>query len=102
MKLEINGKEYPLIYNLRTVFTFEGISGKRLSMSLSRDWAILVYSAILSATKDLDFTFDDFISLYDNDPHLIQLAPAIKWLRKQIEVANQFGEVDKEDGSKKK
>lgn len=101
MKIEIKGKEYPLVYNIRTMMLFEGLRDKAFGITTVTDWLFLVYSSILAANKNLEYTLDEFIEDYMDDVHLEALQPYFDWLRGQMEVSQQF--VDKkEEGTKKK
>ncbi len=97
MIVKINGKEYTLKYNVRTLILFERMADKPFSVEGLTEWAMLAYAAILSGTPDADVELEDFLELTPDE-----LNEVISWLMKQMKVDGQMLEQKDDDGSKKK
>ena len=98
MKLNIAGKDYELVYNMRTRVLFETIADKAFSLNKDKDWIMFAYAAMMAKHKDLSFSLDEFIDAMD----IVRLMAVIKWGSKLIEVERQLLRPDKEGDLKKK
>lgn len=63
----INGCEYKLAYNLRSLFIYEGITGKPYTGEKSVDNYFLLYASLQANNEDFSMTFDEMLEACDND-----------------------------------
>lgn len=68
----INGKEYKLAYNLRSLFVYEEIAGHPYTGARSVDHYMLMYAMLMANNTDFAMTFDEFIDECDKDMNLFQ------------------------------
>lgn len=71
MEITIRGKEYTIKYTLRALFIFEQITGKPFKMETMTDEYIFIYSLLLANVPEIDMSFEDFISVCDEEPSFI-------------------------------
>lgn len=69
--MEINGVNYVLKYSLRSMFTFEEITGKPFSISTLLDTYCFCYSCIISNPDNQELDFNSFIDWCDEHPETI-------------------------------
>ena len=69
--MEINGKNYDLVYGLRPMFIWEEISGKAFEISTLMDTYVFCYSCIVANKNNPKLEFDEFIDACDENPGLI-------------------------------
>jgi hypothetical protein len=71
-KVTINGKEYGLAYNLRSLFVYEEVAGHPYKGEKTID-TYLLFRAMLSANNaDFALDFDEFVNACDEDMNLYQ------------------------------
>lgn len=97
MKVIINNKEIELKKSFRALIIYEEIMKESFSGSGYKELLIYFYSIILSSSKDIEISFDDFIDWLDDNPD--SLNEFIKWLEKLGEKENIIN--NKEDQPKK-
>lgn len=78
----INGIVYKLAYNLRTLFTYEEISGHPYKGEKTMDTYVLFFSMLMANNPEFSMTFDEFIDACDNDMSLYQTF---------VEVVEEYG-----------
>lgn len=66
-KVMINGTEYKLDYNLRSLFVFEEITGHPYKAERTIDSYILYFAMLQANNSDFAMTFDEFIDACDKD-----------------------------------
>lgn len=69
--MEINGKNYDLVYGLRPMFVFEEMTGKPFEIKTLMDTYIFCYACIISNKNNPKLEFDEFIDACDENPGLI-------------------------------
>lgn len=69
--MEISGKNYELVYSLRSMFVFEEIAGKAFSIDTLMDTYIFFYSCIVANQNNPKLEFNEFIDAADADPSLL-------------------------------
>ncbi len=70
--MEINGLNYVLKYSLRSMFTFEEMTGKPFSISTLLDTYCFCYSCIISNPINPSLDFNSFIDWCDEHPETIK------------------------------
>lgn len=68
MKVRIKEQEITLKYSMRSLFTYERISGQTFNPKTLEDFCTFFYCVVCSSNKDLDLTFDEFVDYLDEDP----------------------------------
>lgn len=63
----INGCEYKLAYNLRSLFIYEGITGKPYTGEKSLDNYFLLYAALQANNEDFCMSFDEMLDACDKN-----------------------------------
>lgn len=72
MTITIRQTEITLKYSLRSLFTYERISGQTFNPKTLEDFCTFFYCVLCSSNKDLDLTFDEFIDeVIDPQPELL-------------------------------
>lgn len=72
MKVTIKEQEITLKYSMRSLFTYERISGQTFNPKTLEDFCTFFYCVVCSSNKDLDLTFDEFIDeVIDPQPELL-------------------------------
>jgi hypothetical protein len=71
MKITIKEKEYSIKYTLRALFIYEQITGKTFKMQTMTDEYIFIYSLLLANAPDIDLSFEDFITVCDENPEIV-------------------------------
>lgn len=68
----INGVEYGLAYNLRSLFIYEEIAGHPYKGDKTIDNYMLMYAMLQANNKEFSLSFDEFIDACDEDMNLFQ------------------------------
>lgn len=63
----INGCEYKLAYNLRSLFVYEEITGKPYTGTKTMDNYFLMFAMLQANNEGFELSFDDFIDACDED-----------------------------------
>lgn len=71
-KVTINGKEYSIAYNLRSLFIYEEIAGHPFTGDKTIDVYMLLYSMLQANNKDFCLSFDELIDACDEDMDIFQ------------------------------
>ena len=72
-KITINGKEYPVVFNLKTLSNFEEITNQGFfesKLSKTTERMAIIMSAVLAADKNTDLTIEDMQGQQDWDAYL--------------------------------
>jgi hypothetical protein len=99
MILKIKDKEVELKYSFRSLMLYENIQNKSFTPSTTTDVLVFMYCVIMGSAKDLDFTFDEFLDLVDEDQTLV--IKFSNWLTKEINKQNTLSPEEEEDDKKK-
>lgn len=70
--VEINGIVFKLAYNLKSLFTYEEITGHPYKGDRTIDIYLLMYSMLIANNNDFSMDFDEFIGKCDEDYTLYQ------------------------------
>lgn len=103
MMITIKEKEYKLKYTIRALFIYEQIRGKSFKFDGLYEEYILFFCVLLANNPEFDMTFDEFITLCDDEPKLFQTFR--EWFLREIEKQALFkedAEETEEDDTKKK
>ena len=68
----INGKEYGIAYNLRSLFIYEEIAGHPFTGAKSIDVYTLLYAMLQANNKDFSLSFEELIDACDADMGIFQ------------------------------
>lgn len=101
-KIKINGKEYNVKRSIRTLFWFEGITGRPFEITSVLDNYILFYAAIMANNPDCKLTFDELVDAVDADPTLTDKLSAALDESPIEKVVEQEKEKDDDDLKEKK
>lgn len=72
-KLNIEGVEYLIKLSIRTLMTYEELSGKNYTdISTMRDMLIYMYSGLYASNSGFPYDFDSFIALVDDSPEIFE------------------------------
>lgn len=71
MTIKIKDKEVTLKYSFRCFFIFENIMNRSFQPNTTTDVLVFFYSTIMASEKNLDFNFEEFLDLVDEQPELI-------------------------------
>lgn len=72
-KITINGKEYRVVFNLKTLSNFEEITNQGFfesKLSKTTERMAIIMSAVLAADKNTDLTIEDIQGQQDWDAYL--------------------------------
>ena len=86
MVVKVNDKEITLRYSFRSLILYENIQKKSFSPETTTDVLIFMFCVILSSEKDLDFDFNQFLDMIDENPSLV--AEFALWLTKEMDRQN--------------
>ncbi len=100
MILNIKDKEVTLRYSFRSLLLYENIQNKSFTPSTTTDVLVFFYCVIMGSEKNLDFTFDEFLDMIDEDQTLV--IKFSDWLTKEINKQNMLSASEEESGDKKK
>ena len=100
MILKIKDKDVTLKYSFRSLMLYENIQNKSFTPSTTTDVLVFMYCVIIGSEKDLDFTFDEFLDMIDEDQTLV--IKFSEWLTKEINKQNTLSAEEKEEESDKK
>ena len=96
MIVKINDKEITLRYSFRSLILYENIQKKSFSPETTTDVLIFMFCVNLSSEKDLEFNFNQFLDMIDENPSLV--TEFALWLTKEMDKQN---ELSPEEESKK-
>lgn len=83
MTITIRQKQVELRYSLRSLFSYENITGQSFNPKTLQDFATFFYCVLVSSNKDLTITFDEFIDeVLDPNPQVMN--EFAEWLGKTI------------------
>lgn len=71
MTIQIKDKEVTLKYSFRCFFIFENIMNRSFQPNTTTDVLVFFYSTIMASDKNLDFNFDEFLDMMDENPQLL-------------------------------
>lgn len=71
-KVMINGKEYGIAYNLRSLFIYEEIAGHPFTGAKTIDLYTLLYAMLQANNKDFSLSFEELIDACDADMNIFQ------------------------------
>lgn len=69
----INGKEWKLAYNLRSLFIYEQIAGHPYTGEKTMDNYLLLYAMLQANNEGFSMTADEFIDACDEDMGIFQV-----------------------------
>lgn len=69
----INGKEWKLAYNLRSLFIYEQIAGHPYTGEKTMDNYLLLYAMLQANNESFSMTADEFIDACDEDMGIFQV-----------------------------
>ena len=96
MEINIEGKNYTLKNTIRSLFIYEKIANKQFDGKNLIDYYILFYSTLLANNPDeFNLTFDEFISINDQDISLFN--QFVEFITKSNQINNQLIDKDKEE-----
>ena len=72
MKIVINEQEIELKYSFRSLMVYEQILGKTFEPKGLTEILTFMYCVIITSKKDLQFTYDEFLDLIDENPGIIK------------------------------
>lgn len=72
MNITINDKEVKLKYSFRSLMVYEQILGKTFEPKGILEILTFMYSVIITSDKELQFTYDEFLDMIDENPGLIK------------------------------
>lgn len=98
--MTIKGKDYNVKIGTRAALVFEQITHKRFEISSVLDEYVYFYSILVANNDELDFDFNEFIDILDEDPTLlIEYKESLEnYAKKMNTILNNGSETD----SKKK
>ena len=99
MTLKIKDREVNLKYSFRSFFIFENIMGRSFSPSTTTDILVFFYSVIMASDKNLDFQFDEFLDMVDENPELI--VKFSEFISKEVSKNRTLSPDQEEDEEKK-
>lgn len=70
--IAIDGVDYKLAYNLRSLFTYEEIAGHPYKGEKAIDNYTFLYSMLLANNEGFSMTFDEFLNACDEDLNIFQ------------------------------
>lgn len=72
MKIVIKEQEIELKYSFRSLMVYEQILGKTFEPKGLTEILTFMYCIIITSKKDLQFTYDEFLDLIDENPGIIK------------------------------
>lgn len=98
--MEINGKNYELVYGLRPMFIFEEMAGKPFELTTLLDTYIFFYACIIANKDNPKIEFNDFIDYCDT--HIDALEEYNKFLQEKMSERELLGDKKKVTEGEKK
>lgn len=71
MIINIKGKNIQIRWSFRSFILYENIQGKSFTPTSTTEVLVFLYCCILASDKDLLFSFDEFLDMVDENPHII-------------------------------
>lgn len=71
MVIKIKDKEIKLKFSFRSQILYENIQNKSFAPDTTTDILVYFYCVILASEKDIELSFDEFLDMVDENPHLI-------------------------------
>lgn len=81
-KVTINGKEYGIAYNLRSLFIYEEMAKHPFTGAKSMDNYMLLYGMLQANNTEFNMSFDELIDACDEDMSIFQT---------YVEVLDEYG-----------
>lgn len=100
MILKIKDREVKLRYSFRSLLLYENIQNKSFTPSTTTDVLVFMYCVIMGSEKDLNFTFDEFLDMIDENQNLV--IEFSQWLTGEINKQNMLSNSEGEDEEDKK
>lgn len=100
MTITIRQKQVELRYSMRSLFSYENITGQSFNPKTLQDFCTFFYCVLCSSNKDLDITFDEFVDYLDEDPS--KMSEFAEWLGKTMQKNNFLSGQSQEKESKGK
>lgn len=72
-KVTINGAEYKLAYNLRSLFVFEEMTGRPYKAEKTMDSYFLLFAMLRANNEGFEMTIEEFIDACDEDFGIFQV-----------------------------
>lgn len=72
MDIQIKGEVVKLKYSFRSLMVYEQILGKTFEPKGLTEILTFMYCIIITSKKDLQFTYDEFLDLIDENPGIIK------------------------------
>lgn len=66
-EVKINGEAYRIAYNLRSLFTYEEISGHQYEGKKTVDCYMLLYAMLIANNENFSLEFSELIEACDDD-----------------------------------
>ena len=99
MTLKIKDREVNLKYSFRSFFIFENIMNRSFQPNTTTDILVFFYSVIMASDKNLDFQFDEFLDMVDENPELI--VKFSEFISKEVSKNRTLSPDQEEDEEKK-
>lgn len=96
MTVRVNDIDVTLRYSFRSLILYENIQKKSFNPETTTDVLVFMFCVILSSEKELDFNFNQFLDMVDENPSLV--TEFALWLTKEMDKQNTLSP---EDESKK-
>ena len=100
MNVSIKGKEVTLKYGFRALMVYEQIMGKTFEPKGVTEVLTFMYCVIISSEKNLEFSYDEFLDMIDEQPELIK--EFSEWLTETVQRNNFFAAQNVSAADKKK
>lgn len=86
MTVRVNDIDITLRYSFRSLILYENIQKKSFNPETTTDVLVFMFCVILSSEKELDFNFNQFLDMVDENPSLV--TEFALWLTKEMDKQN--------------
>lgn len=100
MKITIKEQEVTLKYGFRSLMVYEQIMGKTFEPKGITEVLTFMYCVIISSEKNLEFSYDEFLDMIDEQPGLIK--EFSEWLTETVQRNNFLAPQNVSAADKKK
>lgn len=98
MNIEIDGRNVEMKMSFRSYIIYENIQGKTFAPQTMTDVLVYFYCVIMASASNLQFSFEQFLDMIDENPHLVEEFST--WLTGEID-KNAFLEDQSQNEVKK-
>lgn len=92
LTINFDGKEYKIkLFSYRALFLFEELAGKPFSEASTLKDNVLYMYCLLSANKDFEYEFEDYLDVLEDNPDMLETLLAELYKANPVDEAKKKG-----------